>query len=190
MQKRNVDRVVKLGLLSALSILLVTVIHFPIFPAVAFLEYDMADVPIFIGAFLFGPMWGLLLTFVVSVLQGVTVSAGSGWIGIVMHFVATGAFVLVSGSIYKKYRTFKGAVFSLAFGCVAWIAVMIPLNLLLTPLFMTGPELPYVAAQKLVSREFMGYILAFNAIKAVGNSIVTMLLYKSIGRVLKMDLIK
>ena len=190
MRKNAVDRVVKLGLLAALSVLLVTILHFPIFPAVAFLEYDMADVPILIGTFLFGPGWGLLLTLVVSILQGITVSASSGWIGILMHFIATGAFVIVAGSVYRVRHTFSGAALSLALGCAAMIAVMVPLNLLLTPLYMTGPEMPYESAQKLVANEFMGYILAFNAIKAVLNAVVTILVYKSIGRVLKIEFVK
>jgi len=53
MKKAAIDRLVKLGLLTAISILLVYLIHFPIFPAAAYLEYDMADVPILIGTFLF-----------------------------------------------------------------------------------------------------------------------------------------
>ena len=71
--KNAIDRMVKLGLLTALSILLVYLIHFPIFPSASYLEYDMADVPILIGTFLFGPLWGLLLTFAVSLLQWVLV---------------------------------------------------------------------------------------------------------------------
>ena len=88
--KQAIDRTVKLGLLAAISILLVYLIHFPIFPAASYLEYDMADVPILIGTFLFGPLWGLLLTAVVSVLQWVLVSPASGLVGALMHFCATG----------------------------------------------------------------------------------------------------
>lgn len=187
--KQRVDRIVKLGLLAALSILLVMVIHFPIFPAVSFLEYDMADVPILIGGFLYGPGWGLLLTLAVSVLQGITVSSGSGWIGIVMHFVATGAFVLVAGSIYQKKHDHKGALLALAAGSLTMIAVMIPLNMLLTPLFMVGPEFPYAAAQQMVISQFMGYIIAFNAIKTIVNALITLLLYKSISKILKKEFV-
>lgn len=189
-QKQRVDRIVKLGLLTALSVLLVAVVRFPIFPAVAFLEYDMADVPILIGTFLFGPGWGLLLTLAVSVLQGVTVSAGSGWIGILMHLIATGAYVLVAGSIYHRYHTMKGAIYALSFGSVAMILAMIPLNLLLTPLFMVSPEFPYAVAQQTVWTQFMWYIVGFNAIKTVVNSLITLFVYKAIGRVLKKEFIK
>ena len=49
-------RLAKMAMLVALAVVLVMLIHFPIFPAVAFLEYDPADIPILIGAFAFGPL--------------------------------------------------------------------------------------------------------------------------------------
>lgn len=42
-----------MGMLVAIAIVLVYFIHFPIFPAVAFLEYDPADIPILMGTFAF-----------------------------------------------------------------------------------------------------------------------------------------
>ena len=52
MEKNNTQkstiRLAKMGLLVAISIVLVYFIHFPIFPAVAFLEYDPADISIII----------------------------------------------------------------------------------------------------------------------------------------------
>ena len=55
---------VKMSSMVAISIVLVYLIHFPIFPAVAFLEYDPADISILIGTFAFGPAAGVLLTLV------------------------------------------------------------------------------------------------------------------------------
>ncbi|MEG2939406.1 MAG: ECF transporter S component, partial [Oscillospiraceae bacterium] len=101
MQHKKTKKLATLGMLAAISIVLVSLIHFPIFPAVPFLEFDPADIPIFIGTFAFGPIWGLILTAVVSVIQGVTVSSASGIYGIIMHFAATGAFVIVAGCIYR-----------------------------------------------------------------------------------------
>ena len=53
-------KLVKMGAMVAISVALVYLIHFPIFPAVAFLEYDPADIPILIGTFVFGPSQGWL----------------------------------------------------------------------------------------------------------------------------------
>ena len=83
-------KLAKMGMLVAISIVLVYFIHFPLIPAVPFLEYDPADIPIMMGAFAFGPWAGLLITVVTSLVQGFTVSAGSGVYGIIMHIIATG----------------------------------------------------------------------------------------------------
>ena len=59
-------QLVSMAMLGAISIVLVAVIHFPLIPAAAFLEYDPADIPILICAFAYGPLAGLLLTVVVG----------------------------------------------------------------------------------------------------------------------------
>ena len=51
----NTRKLTTLAMLAALAIVLVALIHFPLVPAAPFLEYDPADIPIFIGTFLFGP---------------------------------------------------------------------------------------------------------------------------------------
>ena len=61
--KQNTLRLATLGMLAALAVLLVALIHFPLIPAAPFLEYDPADVPILIGTFLYGPWAGLCLLY-------------------------------------------------------------------------------------------------------------------------------
>lgn len=166
-------RLAKMGMLVAISIVLVYFIHFPIFPAVAFLEYDPADIPILMGTFAFGPLAGVMLTVVTAVIQGVTVSAQSGLYGIIMHIIATSVLVLVAGLIYKKNKTRKGAVIGLICGAIAMMLVMICANMVITPLFMGVP--------RNVVWDLMPFIAAFNLVKAGINGLVTFLLYKRIS---------
>ena len=160
----KLGRLAKLGLLAALSIVLVFFIHFPIFPTAKFLEYDPADIPIMIATFAFGPWYGLMTTIVVAVVQGLTVSAASGVYGI---------FVLVAGFLYQKHKTKKGALIALLCGVVAWGLIMMPANLIITPIF-TG--MPVEAIRGIL----LPIILPFNLIKAV----VTFLVYKSVSPLL------
>lgn len=166
-------RLAKMGMLVAISIVLVYFIHFPIFPAVAFLEYDPADIPILMGTFAFGPLAGIMLTVVTAVIQGVTVSAQSGLYGIIMHIIATSVLVLVAGLIYKKNKTRKGAVIGLICGAIAMMLVMICANMVITPLFMGVP--------RNVVWDLMPFIAGFNLVKAGINGLVTFLLYKRIS---------
>lgn len=172
-QRTNSLKLAKMAMLVAISIVLVMVVHFPIFPAVAFLEYDPADIPILIGTFAFGPGAGILLTVVVSLLQGLTVSAGSGAYGIIMHIIATTTLATVAGTAYRKHKTKKTAIIGLVLGTVAMAVMMFFANMVITPLFV---GMPLSAVMKL-----MPFIIAFNVVKAGINSAVTFILYKRIS---------
>ena len=181
-QRTYIDRMVKLGMLTALSIILVYAIHFPIFPAASYLEYDMADVPILIGTFLYGPWWGLALTAVVSLLQWLLVSPQSLWVGAVMHFFATGSYVVAAGLIYSAHRTRTAALFGMALGVVLQTLMMVPMNLIFTVHFFGVPKETVIALLPTA-------IIPFNAIKTVANSILTFLLYKRVAKLFEKNLI-
>ena len=170
-------KVVKMGVMVAISVALVYLIHFPIFPAVSFLEYDPADIPILIGTFAFGPLAGLVLTLVTSIVQGLTVSAGSGLYGILMHVIATGVLVAVSGGIYHRKKTRKAAVIGLECGMGAMTAGLIGGNMVMTPIVMGVPASAVW--------ELMPFIAAFNIMKAGINGAVTFILYKRMANFLR-----
>lgn len=171
----NTRTLVFLALLAALSIVLVFFIHLPILPAASFLEYDPADIPILIGTFLFGPWAGLALTVVVSVIQGLTVSASSGVIGIMMHIFATGIMSVVAGLIYRRGKSLKRAVVALIAGGIAMTLSMLAWNLVFTPIFMGTPREAVVGM-------LLPVFLPFNLIKAGINSVVAFLVYKPVSK--------
>lgn len=177
MKTNTTRKLTTMAMLTALSVVLVAFIHFPLFPAAAFLEYDPADIPIFIGTFLFGPAAGLGLTVVVSVIQGTTVSAGGQIIGIIMHILATGSFAVLAGNLYKRRHTRAGAVLALVCGVVTMTVVMALCNLILTPLY-SGLPMEAVAAM------LVPVIIPFNLLKAGINGAVTYVIYKPIARLI------
>ncbi|HWR60776.1 MAG TPA: ECF transporter S component [Clostridia bacterium] len=172
------NKLVRIGVLSALSIVLVMLIKFPIIPSAPFLEYEPGDVPMLVAAFMYGPVAGLAMTVIVSAIQAFTVSAAAGWVGLVMHVISTGTFVVVSGSIYKKFHTFKGAFAALAAGSICMVLVMIPSNLFFSVKFY---GIPYDAVVAMLPTA----ILPFNLIKSLANSLLVILVYKPLRRFLK-----
>ncbi|MBQ9921119.1 MAG: ECF transporter S component [Clostridia bacterium] len=171
MKKINVKRITALGVITALSIVLVMLIHFPLIPTAAFLEYDPADIPIYISTLIYGPLPGLLITIAVSLIQGLTVSSASGMYGIIMHIISTGAFVLTAGFVYRLGK--NKAVFlplSLVVGVVVTTAIMIPANLIITPLFMGTPV-------EFVKEMLVPAIIPFNLFKQCINAFITGVLY-------------
>ena len=170
----NTKKITTLSVMSALSIVLMILIRIP-FPPAPFLEYDPADIPILISTFLFGPRWGLIMTTAVSVIQGITVSSSSGIIGIIMHFAATGGFVIVAGLIYTRGKNIKRAIIALVAGTLVQTALMVLMNLIFTPIFMSTPV-------ETVIGMLIPVIIPFNLIKAGINAILTFVVYKFVSR--------
>ena len=183
----NNIRLVTVGIMSALAVALVYMIHLPIIPSLPFLEYDPADIPIFIITILYGWPWGLAMTVIVSVLQGITVSAASGWIGIVMHIFATGSFVLASGLTDKIFgrlrhtkvvddgigldRNMASVAVSFVDGLVCMLTAMLLWNYIFTPIFMGMPREAVV--------ELLPLIMLFNFIKGGANALVAYAVFAS-----------
>lgn len=177
-KRTSTKQLVSMAMLAAISIILVSVIHFPIFPAAPFLEYDPADIPILIGTLVYGPVSGFLLTVVVSFIQGMTVSAGSGIIGIIMHIVATGSCTLVAGMIYQKLKSQKSTAVALTVGALTMTMAMGLMNLILTPIFMGTPI-------DVVLSMMIPVIVPFNLIKSSVNCVFTYFLFRSIIKVIE-----
>ncbi len=173
----QIKKMTRMAILIAVSIVMVYLIHFPIFPQVTFLEYDPADIPILIAGFAYGPLAGIVVTIIASLIQGMTVSAASGIYGIIMHILATSALVAVSSFFYKRHKTKRNAIISLVLGSIAMIVVMSLANLVVTPYFM-GVDVSFVVG-------LMPFIVLFNAIKAIVNSMVTFILYKRLSSILR-----
>ena len=164
-----------MGILTALSIVLVLFVHFPLFPGAPFLEYDPADIPILIGAFAYGPLAGILMTVVVSVIQGATVSVAGSYYGVIMHVIATSTLVIVASCIYKAKHTRSGAVIGLICGTLAMAGVMMVANHFITPIFMGVPV-------EVVDAMLVPVILPFNLLKAGINSVLTFVVYKAVSK--------
>ena len=172
----NTKKMVTLAMLSALSVILVMLIRIP-WPGAPFLEYDPADVPILITTLMYGPSAGLIVTAAVSLMQGLTVSAGSGIIGIIMHILATGFYVVFSGFIYKKSRNTKGMILALIFGALVSTLIMLLWNVWFTPIFLGTPT-------EAVLQMLIPVILPFNLIKTVANGIFAGLLYSVLSKII------
>lgn len=181
MKKNSTNKVIRtaiMAMLTAVSIVLVYVIHFPLIPAAPFLEYDAADVPVLIGAMMLGPVSGIITLLAVCLIQAITVSASSGWIGFMMHFIASSVLVLISSIIYKKKKTTAGLIIGLIAGSLAMTVVMIPLNLIFTGIFMG-------AGTQTVVEMLIPAIIPFNLLKAGINSAITFAVFTPIAGILK-----
>lgn len=176
--KIKTKQLTQMAVLAAISMLLVSFLHIS-FPPVPYLEYDLADTPILIGTFMFGPLGGLIITGIVSFLQGTLIST-TGLPGALMHFFATGSFVIVAGNFYKRNRTRKGAAIGLSLGVLTMTVTMALLNIFLTPIIYGMPREAVLS--------IIWWIVLFNFTKAGLNAIITFVVYKSVSKVLGLEI--
>ena len=172
-KKFSVKLIAKMGMMAAIACVL-GLFRFPILPMVPFLTYDFADIPIIVSAFAFGPVAGLLITVVVSFIQAFLLG-GDQLYGFIMHILASGSFVIVASLIYKGHKTKQMAIVSLIAATLVMIVVMGAANYFVTPYYYGG------AAMKEAVVKLMPFILLFNLIKGVANSVITLLVYKRIS---------
>ena len=175
MKHENIRKLTVMAMLVAISVVLVWLVHFPLFPTAAFLEYDPADIPILIGTFAYGPVAGILLTVAASAIQALTVSVQSGLYGFLMHIISTSLLSVTAGIIYRYNHTRKGAAVALIYGTLAMGFGMMLANHFITPVFMGVPV-------AVVDSMLLSVFLPFNLIKAGFNAFVTFLVYKPISK--------
>ena len=91
--------------------------------------------------------------------------------------------MLVSSWIYLKKHDRNGAIIGLILSTLTMTAIMIPANLIITPLYL-GVERP------IVLKLLVPAIIPFNLLKGFISSVLTLLVYKKISLFLdKQDLV-
>lgn len=163
-----------IAMLSAVAAVLITLVHFPLFPSAAFLQYDPADVAILIGGFAYGPVAGVIITVLASFIEAFILGQ-DGIYGFLMHVIASGAMVAVASIIYRYKHTRMGGLIALIAGAVARGLIMMPANHFITPHFM-GVEAFVVDAMLLPT------ILPFNLLVGAINGAITFAVYKTVSR--------
>ena len=140
-----------------------------------FLNYDASFVPAVIAGFVFGPVPGFVVGIVSWLIHGLV--KADLW-GTIMNMACVAAYVIPSALIYRGNKTRTRAVVGLAVGSVCAVIVMILANLIVTQIY-TGMSMAAVAAL------IVPLLLPFNVAKAVVNSVLAFVLYKSVSNMVR-----
>ena len=174
-----------MAVFSALSFV-VYLLEIPIFagtPA-SFLELDLSNVFVMLAGFMYGPIPAIIVTLVKELIH-ITVGS-TGGVGELANFIITSAYVLIPSIVYYHKKGFKWVVITLILACLVQTGVSLIVNKFINFPFFMG-SVPFVPTQTSNSMFDMlwGYILAFNVIKSVIISAVTVLLYKKVSHLFK-----
>lgn len=172
---------VTMALLCAISALL-SFVEFPLIPGVTWLKYDASCMPAMVVGFAYGTGAGVVVGIVSAIIHGMIMA---DWVGALMNILVMIAMIAPSAAIYKRNHTFKGAIIGLVVACIVTIIVAIISNLVIDPFYF---GMPFEAVAALV----VPVLLPFNIIKAIINSVLTVLVYKAISNLItpKKDQVK
>ena len=178
MQSKTNERLKVVLCMAMLTALAVAADIFLRIPGIGgFLTYEPKDVILTIGAFIFGPVAGIIMSLVVCLIEMVTVSS-TGFIGLLMNFLASAVFVGVSSIIYSRKKTLSRAILGLVAGSFSMLCIMLLWNYIMTPIFMNVPR-------EAVLDMFVPILIPFNLLKAGLNSALILLLYKGVVTALR-----
>ena len=104
MKTYNIKRYAMLAMFAALAY--ASLYAFRISGIGGFLTFDVKDALITLCAMLFGPVSGVVIALLVSLLEMVTVSGTGPW-GFLMNFVSSAVFAAVGSAVYRYMPRLK-----------------------------------------------------------------------------------
>lgn len=173
------------------EILMFLEIPLPLMPP--FLKFDFSEVPVLIGTFALGPIYGVVIELLKNLIH-LTVTNTMG-IGELSNFITGALYVGCAGMIYYKHRTRKGAVCAMVIGTLALAIIAVPVNAFVTlPLYgsvmnfsmdaiigMSAAVNPKIDSQ--LSLLLLAFV-PFNLFKGLIVSAITFVVYKPISKII------
>ncbi len=152
-----------IGLLTAFGLTL-ELLAFPIMAVAPYLLYAPGDIPLLLVGYAFGPVWGVVSVGMKAVLYSLIRGQGGMW-GTLMHFIASSAYVVVFCLIVRAKKTYPMMVVALIAATLARALVMIPANLVVTPIYANIPV-------SVVKGMLIPVIIPFNLIHGGVNALL------------------
>jgi riboflavin transporter FmnP len=171
-------------------------IEMPVPFAPPFYKIDLSDLPALVGAFAFGPMTGVLIEFIKILLELVLRGTTTAFVGELANFVVGCSFVMTASIVYNFKKSKGMAVLS----CIAGTAMITVVGTLLNAVYLLpafaklyGMPLDALIAMGTQVNSSVTDIFSFvvlcvaplNLLKGGIDSVITVLVYKSLSPILK-----
>lgn len=181
------------AMLAAIGVILQMLeIPLPFIPS--FIKLDFSDLPGFIGAFVCGPLAGVLISLIRNVIH--IFMGSSAGIGELSNFILSASFVLTAGLIYKKMPNIKGVLVGGVAGAVIMGIVSFPVNnFIIYPLYYSVMGFPQEAilqmyqairpSTKSIAEALIVFNVPFTIAKGLISVIITSAIYKPLEKLIK-----
>lgn len=190
-KKMDIRLMVSVAMLGGISVVLM-LFEVPLWFAPPFYKIDLSEVPVLIGAFVFGPMAGVLVELIKILLNLLINSSTTAGVGEMANFVIGCSYIIPAGYLYKKMKNKKGACIGMITGVITMVVIGCLINAyVLLPAYskafgMGMDQLIQMGSVvnpsiKDLTTFVMLIVAPFNLIKGCVVSIITFLLYKKIS---------
>ena len=188
----SIRKIASAGILTAMAVVLMYLeFALPFMPA--FLKFDFSELPVLIGAFSLGPVYGIIIEFLKNLIHAP--ATGTQYIGEISNFITGSIFVCTASMIYMKNRTRKGAIIGMAAATIVLTLIAAPFNYFVTlPLYgsVLGFPLPAIIGMAAAANPHVtskiGLIfwvfMPFNLFKGIVISFITFWVYKPISKLI------
>ncbi|SEW37189.1 ECF transporter S component [[Clostridium] fimetarium] len=193
--KTRINRMTVIAMLSALAFILMF-FEFPIPFVPDFYKIDASEIPVLIGAFMFGPAAGVVIEGVKVLLHLVIKGTTTVFVGDFANFILGCFYVVPAATIYLFKKTKKSAII----GMIVGTAVLVIAGCLLNAFYLLpkyaelyGIPMEYLiaagtAVNSNITNVFSFVALAvapFNILKGTLVAIATGVLYKYVSKIIK-----
>ena len=188
-EKTNVTKLTIIALLAAVAVVL-QYLEFGVPFVPSFLKMDLSDIPELIGAFIIGPMGGVVICLVKNLVH--LLVSQSAFVGELSNFLLGTVFCVVAGLIYKHKKTKTTARVACLLGALAMAIVSLPINYFIVyPIYaqlfggmetILGLYQTILPAANTLWKALLIFNVPFTLVKGLLCSLVTMLIYKPLSR--------
>ncbi|SKB87792.1 Riboflavin transporter FmnP [Lachnospiraceae bacterium] len=160
-----------------------------------FIKMDFSDLPALLASFAYGPVSGIAVCLVKNLIH--LLNTQSGGVGEISNFLLGAVFVSVSGIVYGKMHSKKGAVIGSVIGAAIMAAASLFINYYIVYPVYTAfmPMEAIIGAYKVINsgvENLWQCLLMFNVpftfIKGLCSVVITFLIYKPLSPILKGNL--
>lgn len=168
-----IKKIVGMALFSALAYGVTFIFRIP----VQFLTFDAKDAILTIAGFIYGPVAAIIMSAIPALIEFITISSTGPW-GLLMNFASSACFACTASLVYKFRRSFDGAIIAIYSAVLVTTLFMIPMNILITPVFLEAPR-------AMVVEKIPTLLLPFNFAKSLMNAAIVLFIYKPVSVALK-----
>ena len=197
-KKLNTKAMIMISMLGAIAALLMF-FELSVPFILPFIKLDISELPVMLSGFLFGPLLGSLSAVIKIAIKLIIKPTSTMYVGELSNLILSIVYQGVAAVIYRHFKTKKGAMLALAVSTLATSVLSIVSNVLfIFPFYVNVMKLPMAAIVGMAHKAapwvndattmFLTTIFPFNILKFGIVSILTLLIYKPLSRVIKKNM--